>query len=151
MTTFYCLRFQTSPTWRARSVEWYSLGTDHIENTSSNSTLIVARGPLPSNGSSTVAYLRSCCLAMAFFSLFRGSCLATGLYATIYLFLCHFHKSIVHKLSLNTNVTFYFWIWFHLIFSETHEFLASFIWLYISHSGHIAVKTGLSFVLHTVL
>jgi hypothetical protein len=47
-----------------RSVEWYSLGENHIENTASNSTSIVERGPLPSNGSGTVAYLRSCCLAM---------------------------------------------------------------------------------------
>jgi hypothetical protein len=46
------------------SMGWYSLGADHTENTASNCTSIVARGPLPSNGSNTVAYLRSCYLAM---------------------------------------------------------------------------------------
>jgi hypothetical protein len=46
------------------SMEWYSLGADHIENTASNYTSIVERGPLHSNGSSTVAYLRSCSLPM---------------------------------------------------------------------------------------
>jgi hypothetical protein len=49
-----------------------------MENTASNSTSIVARGPLPSNGSSTVAYLRSCCLAMAVVSFVLQSLPSNG-------------------------------------------------------------------------
>jgi hypothetical protein len=47
-----------------RSFDWYSLGVDHIGNTASNSTFIVACRPLHSNGFSTVACLRSCCLSV---------------------------------------------------------------------------------------
>jgi hypothetical protein len=42
----------------------------HIQNAASNSTSTVACRPLPSNGSSSIAYLRSCCLAMTVVSLF---------------------------------------------------------------------------------
>jgi hypothetical protein len=49
-----------------RSVAWYSMGADRIENTASNSVSIVALWSLPING---------CCL-------FCGRCLVTGLYAT---------------------------------------------------------------------
>jgi hypothetical protein len=49
----------------------------------STSASNVACGPLPSNGSSTIAYLRNCCIGMATsHCLFRGRCLAKGLYAT---------------------------------------------------------------------
>jgi hypothetical protein len=53
-------RWIRKPVWTLRR----SLGADHIENTASNSTSIVARGQLPSNGSSTVAYLQSYCLVI---------------------------------------------------------------------------------------
>jgi hypothetical protein len=46
------------------SLAWYSLGADHIENTASNCASIVTWGRLPSNISSIVACLWSCCLAM---------------------------------------------------------------------------------------
>jgi hypothetical protein len=59
----------------SRTVEWYSLGANHIENTASNSTSIVARRPLPNNDLSTVAYLRSCLIEMDVVSLFCGRCL----------------------------------------------------------------------------
>jgi hypothetical protein len=61
-----------------RSVEWYRLGADCIENTASSSTSIVARGPLRSNGSSAIAYLRSCCLGIAFVSLFVSRSLSSN-------------------------------------------------------------------------
>jgi hypothetical protein len=49
-----------------------------MENTASNSTSAVARGLLPKNGSSTVAYLRSCCLAMAVVSFVSRSLPSNG-------------------------------------------------------------------------
>jgi hypothetical protein len=56
----------------------YSLGADHTENTASNNTSIVSRGQLPSNGSNTVAYLWSCCLAMTVVSLFVSRSLSSN-------------------------------------------------------------------------
>jgi hypothetical protein len=53
-----------------------------MENNASNSASNVARGSLSSNGSSTVAYLRTYCIAAAFI-LFLGRFLATGLCATM--------------------------------------------------------------------
>jgi hypothetical protein len=49
-----------------------------IENTASNSISIVARGPRPSNSSSTLAYLRSCCLAVAVVSFVSLSLPSSG-------------------------------------------------------------------------
>jgi hypothetical protein len=75
------------------SVEWHSLGEDYTKNPTSNSTSIVARMPLPKNGSSTVAYLRSCYIAMDVVCfLFQGRCIETGLYATISFFLLQCKK-----------------------------------------------------------
>jgi hypothetical protein len=41
-----------------------SLGADHIENTTSNSTSFVECRPLPTNSPSTFAYLQCCCLQL---------------------------------------------------------------------------------------
>jgi hypothetical protein len=101
----------TTSTW---SVEWYSLGADHIENTASKSTSIVARGPLPSCSSSTVGYLQSCCLGVAVILLFFcGRCLSTGLYATI--FLCDLYyvrgsKQGTHKVREALCIIWHFFI-----------------------------------------
>jgi hypothetical protein len=57
----------------SRSVEWYNLVADHIENIVSNSTSIIARLPLPSNDLSTVACLRSSLLEKTVFSFFSMS------------------------------------------------------------------------------
>jgi hypothetical protein len=53
-----------------------------IENSASNSASSVARGPLPSNGSSTVAYLRSYCIAVAFVLFVSRSLSSNG-------YICH--------------------------------------------------------------
>jgi hypothetical protein len=71
-------RYSTPPPHGSRSIERYILGADDIENTTSNSISIVARWSLPSNGSSTVAYLRSYCISIAFISLFVSRSLPTN-------------------------------------------------------------------------
>jgi hypothetical protein len=63
---------------RTRSVEWYSLREDHVEKTDSHTTFMVGRGPLPSNGSSIFAYLRSYCIAIAVASLFKSRSLPSN-------------------------------------------------------------------------
>jgi hypothetical protein len=87
MTTFYCLRFETPPTWRARSPYLYppgtgwpsyllnsslrSPGTNCTEDASSHYCVFsrfrgnnVSTELFPSNGCCTVACLHSCYLAM---------------------------------------------------------------------------------------
>jgi hypothetical protein len=49
-----------------------------MENTASNSTCTVARGSLPSDGSSSVAYLRSCYITMADISFVTPSLPSSG-------------------------------------------------------------------------
>jgi hypothetical protein len=81
-----------------------------IENTASNSTSIVARGPLPSNGSSTVAYLRRYCLAMTVARcMFCGRCLATGLYIIIQKYFANSGYSQYDQFDFSCNYDSILW------------------------------------------
>jgi hypothetical protein len=56
-----------------------------MENTASNITSIVESGPLPSNGTSIVAYLKAVAWQWRLSNcLFRDRCPATGLYARLF-------------------------------------------------------------------
>jgi hypothetical protein len=74
--------------WVGRSVEWYSLEADHIENTASSSTSIFVRGLLPNYCSNIVVYFRNSFLAMAVISWFVSLSLPSNGSMLLYILIC---------------------------------------------------------------